>query len=59
MDDVFVADATLRYRRNLPERQITLEPYVVLRNLLDQRYAYVQGYPMPGFNVLAGLKIAL
>ena len=34
-----------------------LEPYVLLRNVLDRRYAYVEGYPMPGFNVLFGLKL--
>jgi hypothetical protein len=38
---------------------VTLEPYVFLRNFLDRRYAYVAGYPMPGFNVLVGLKVGI
>ena len=59
MDDVFFIDATLRYRHFIPERQLTLEPYLYLRNLLDHRYAYVADYPMPGFNAFAGLKIEI
>jgi len=27
-----------------------------LRNLFDEDYAYVKGYPMPGRSVFAGLK---
>jgi outer membrane receptor protein involved in Fe transport len=57
--DVFVVDATLRYRYFAPERRLSLEPYLYLRNILDRRYAYVADYPMPGFNVLCGLKIGL
>ena len=57
--DVFVMDLSLRYRYTSRERALTLEPYVLLRNLLDRRYAYVEGYPMPGFNVLAGLKVGI
>ena len=57
--DVFVVDAAIRYRYFAPERKLSLEPYVYLRNILDRRYAYVADYPMPGFNVLCGLKIDL
>jgi outer membrane receptor protein involved in Fe transport len=57
--DVLVLDAALRYRRTLAERGITLEPYLVLRNFLNRRYAYLVDYPMPGFNVLAGLKVGI
>ena len=59
VDDVFVMDLALRYRYSPGDRRLTLEPYVFLRNLLDRRYAYVAGYPMPGFNVLVGLKVGI
>lgn len=59
IDDVFVMDLSVRYRYTSAERGLTLEPYVFLRNFLDRRYAYVEGYPMPGFNVLAGLKVGI
>jgi len=57
--DVFVIDLALRYRYTPASRGLTLEPYLLLRNLLDRRYAYVEGYSMPGFNVLVGLKIGI
>ena len=57
--DVFVMDLSLRYRCSWLDRGLALEPYVFLRNLMDRRYAYVRGYPMPGFNVLAGLKVEI
>lgn len=59
IDDVFVMDLTMRYRHASLQRRMSLEPYVLLRNLLDRRYAYIEGYPMPGFNVLAGLRIGI
>jgi outer membrane receptor protein involved in Fe transport len=59
IDDLFVMDLTLRYRYSSADRGLTLEPYVVLRNLLDRRYAHVEGYPMPGFNFLLGLKVGI
>lgn len=49
----------LRYRCTSWERGFTLEPYLLLRNFLDRQYAFVEGYPMPGFNVLLGLKVGL
>lgn len=57
--DVFVIDATLRYRHFIPTRQVLIEPYLILRNLLDRQYAYVADYPMPGFNVFAGIRTEL
>ena len=59
MADVFVMDLALRDRYTSVERRLTVEPYLLLRNFLDRRYAYVQNYPMPGFNVLAGLKVGI
>jgi len=60
--DVFFMDVAVRYRYTKSakgETIHTIEPYLLLRNVLDRRYAYVTGYVMPGFNVLAGLKIEI
>lgn len=59
LDDVLVMDLALRYRSRSLDRGVSLEPYLLLRNLFDRRYAYVDGYPMPGFNVLAGLRVGI
>jgi outer membrane cobalamin receptor len=55
----FVMDAAVRYRYTSHERRLTLEPYLLLRNFLDRSYGYVAGYPMPGFNVLLGLRVGM
>ena len=59
LPDVFVLDLTARYRYRFTfgEREIGIEPYLNLRNLLDRRYAYVAGYSMPGFNGMLGLRL--
>lgn len=59
MDDVFYIDGSIRYRYILSGRKISIEPYLILRNLLDNQYAFVEGYTMPGFNILAGVKIGI
>jgi len=59
LDDVFFMDLTLRYRYNSKSTKYTVEPYVLLRNFLDRRYAYIEGYTMPGLNLLVGLKLGL
>ncbi len=59
IDDVFSMDLAFRYRYVSRERGFSLEPYLFLRNFLDRRYAYVEGYPMPGFNVLMGLRVGI
>jgi len=59
LEDAFAMDLALRYRYTSRERGFTLEPYLFLRNFLDRQYAFVEGYPMPGFNVLLGLKVGL
>ncbi len=59
IDDVFVMDLALGYRHSSTTRGVTIEPYLLVRNLLDRRYAYVRDYPMPGCNVLAGLKLGI
>ncbi len=59
IDDVFVMDLTLRDRYTWVDRGLFVEPYVDLLNFLDRRYAYIEDYPMPGFNVLVGLKVGI
>ncbi len=59
IDDPFFMDLTLRYRYTSAKHGWTVEPYVFLRNLLDRSYAFVEAYPMPGFNLLAGVKVGI
>jgi outer membrane cobalamin receptor len=72
MADVFFMDLALRYRHDATASVPwlhSLEPYLLLRNLLDRRYAYVgaylpgtnevAAYTMPGFNVFTGLRLTL
>ena len=33
--------------------------FLISPNLMKLGYAYVEGYPMPGFNVLVGLKVGI
>lgn len=57
--DVFVMDLTLRDRYSFSGERLVLEPYLLLRNLLDRRYAYIEGYPMPGLHALGGLRMRI
>jgi outer membrane cobalamin receptor len=59
LDDVFFIDVALRYALDLPTRKVALEPYLLVRNLLDLDYEYIRGYRMPGLNLLGGLKVTL
>jgi len=59
LDDVFFIDLALRYPLELSAREYSLEPYLLVRNLLDLEYEYIQGYRMPGLNFLGGLKVTL
>lgn len=59
LDDVFFMDMSLRYRYRSPVRALSIEPYLLLRNILDRPYAYIAGYTMPGFNALLGLKVGI
>ncbi len=59
LDDVFVLNMGLRARHDDENRGLLMEPYIVIRNLLDSRYAYVKDYMMPGFNGLVGLRLML
>ena len=59
LDDAYFVDAMLRWARELPDRQLKLEPYVVARNLFDFEYAYIEGYRMPGLHLLGGLELTM
>jgi outer membrane receptor protein involved in Fe transport len=55
LDDVILLDLGLRYR--IPATPLTA--FAALRNLLDRRQATIAGYPLPGFNLFAGLEVHL
>ncbi|HUU04112.1 MAG TPA: TonB-dependent receptor [Myxococcota bacterium] len=57
--DVFYIDLSARYRYSPADARFVVEPYLVLANPLDRRYAYIKDYPMPGFHVLAGLMVKI
>ncbi|MBN1656165.1 MAG: TonB-dependent receptor [Deltaproteobacteria bacterium] len=59
LDDVLVFDLSLRYRYQEQDSKLMLEPYLFLRNIFDNQYAYIAGYTMPGFNLLLGLKVGV
>ncbi|OGJ87376.1 MAG: hypothetical protein A2268_14580 [Candidatus Raymondbacteria bacterium RifOxyA12_full_50_37] len=58
LDDVLVFDGSLRYKAVSPS-DITVEPYVLVRNLLDSQYEYIKYYSMPGLHFLAGLRLGI
>jgi hypothetical protein len=35
------------------------ELYLMLNNITDNRYEYIKYYPMPGFNMLGGIKVEI
>ncbi|GAB4292469.1 MAG: TonB-dependent receptor [Myxococcota bacterium] len=59
ISDVFYMDLSGGYTFYLNQERQSLELYGVLRNISDNEYEYIKGYPMPGFNALFGLKLSL
>ncbi len=59
IDDVFFMDLSVRYRFTIPDRLIAIEPYLHLRNITNNSYAYIEEYVMPGFNLAAGVRVSL
>ncbi|MBP7126681.1 TonB-dependent receptor [Myxococcota bacterium] len=57
--DPFFLDLAVRYRYQDAGKDWTLEPWLVVRNLMNRKYEYLRGYEMPGAHVLAGLKVGL
>jgi hypothetical protein len=43
--DAFVMDLAVRYRYTSRQREVTIEPYLLLRNFLNRQYAYVAAIP--------------
>ncbi len=56
LENVFFIDGSIRYRTH-GKGGVQLEPYCVVRNLMNSQYQYIQYYPMPGINFLAGITI--
>lgn len=59
VDDAYYVDGVLRWARELPDRRLMLEPYLLARNLFDTEYAYIEGYRMPGLHLLGGLEVTM
>lgn len=56
LDDILFIDGSFRYRMQ-SRSDVQLEPYCIIRNLLNSRYEYIEYYRMPGINILAGITI--
>lgn len=59
IDDPVVLNLSVSAEHQIPSRSLAIEPYLLLRNLFDLEYAFVENYPMPGFNALGGLRVTL
>jgi len=58
LDDIFFIDGSLRYRMTI-RGNIQVEPYCIIRNILNSRYEYIKYYRMPGINFLTGITIRI
>ncbi len=56
--DVLFLDSALRLKLK-KAGGIMCEPYFIIRNLLNQRYAYIKDYTMPNFNIMAGIRLGV
>ena len=54
--DIFFMDGSMRLRI-YRSGSVIIEPYCMIRNLLNSQYEYIQYYPMPGLNFLCGLSL--
>jgi len=54
--DIFFIDGSMRLRI-YRSGSVVIEPYCMIRNLLNSQYEYIKYYPMPGLNFLCGLSI--
>ncbi len=57
MKDVFFINLSGSYDTSLFSNPLSL--YIILRNLLDMQYEYIVDYPMPGINVMCGLRLKI
>jgi outer membrane cobalamin receptor len=58
LPNVSFLDGSVRYRMR-SKGGVRLEPYCIVRNLLNARYAYIENYRMPGINFLVGIAIGV
>ena len=56
LDGFTVVDLTTTYRVLETSRYGDVSVRTEIRNLFDENYAYVKGYPMPGINFYMGLR---
>jgi outer membrane cobalamin receptor len=56
MKNVFFIDGSIRLKTKRANG-VEFEPYCLIRNILNVPYEYIQFYPMPGINILAGITI--
>jgi len=56
LDGFTVVDVTSSYRVLDTKRYGSVSWRTEIRNLFDENYAYVKGYPMPGINFYMGLR---
>ena len=56
LDGFTIVDMTGTYRMFASRRYGDVSLRAEIRNLFDENYAYVKGYPMPGINFYLGLK---
>jgi iron complex outermembrane receptor protein len=54
LDNVFFMDCSVRFGLRSGSG-LKLAPYLLIRNILDSHYEFIEDYPMPGLHVLAGL----
>ncbi len=59
MDDFLTIDARVSARLASHQGGPLIEPYLILRDLLDRRDELMSGYPTPGLSVIAGLQGSL
>ncbi len=58
LGDITLVNARLSYRFDyIPLRLKDSEMSIAVSNILDQKYEYAKGYPMPGITVFAGLRL--
>ncbi len=58
LNDITLVNARLSYRfAYAPWRVSNSEVFVAVNNILNQKYEYAKGYPMPGTTVFAGVSL--
>jgi outer membrane cobalamin receptor len=58
LDDVLFVDVSLGASKWI-SAEAEIEPWLIVRNVLNRRYEYIDGYRMPGIHFLGGLRVEL